>query len=146
MASSATGRTRLESSGTLGESIMRMLALVGLIAGSLFLLGVSSVSSAPQDKDKKYSIKDVMKKAMKGGLVAKESKGTATDEEAKTVLAMFKDLSAATPPKGDEESWKMKTKALVDAAQLYVDGKKSDAAAAFKGAANCMACHSSHKN
>jgi hypothetical protein len=123
---------------------MRMLAFVGFFAVGLFLLSVSTVVSAPQ-KDTKYSIKDVMKKVMKGGLIQKEIKGTASDEDAKLIVAMFKDLAAATPPKGDAESWKTKTKALLDGAQLYADGKKGDAADALKAASNCMACHSTHK-
>ena len=94
------------------------------------------------DKDKKeekaVSIKVVMKKAMAGGLCKKVASGKASDDEKKELISLFTDLAANTPPKGDADSWKAKTKALLDAA-------KADDGAALGKAADCKACHSEHK-
>jgi len=84
------------------------------------------------------AIKVVMQKAMKGGLCAKVAKGEASEDEKKELVALFTDLAANKCPKGDEEDWTKRTKALLDAA-------KAGDAAALKKAANCAACHKQHK-
>jgi hypothetical protein len=56
----------------------------------------------------------------------------------------FEDLAKANPPKGSPENWKTKTTALVDAAQAVVEGS-AGSGAALKKAANCKACHETHK-
>ena len=89
------------------------------------------------DKEK-VTIKVVMQKAMKGGLCTKVASGKADDAEKKQLVELFEALAKATPPKGEADSWKEKTKALVDAA-------KSADGAALKKAANCAGCHSVHK-
>ena len=111
----------------------------GLIIGSVavFALVLAMDGNVDAGKDK-ASIKDVMKKAMKGGLCGKVASGKANDEEKKLLISLFTDLAAAKPPKGEEDSWKEKTKALLDAA-------KADDSAALKKAANCKECHSAHK-
>ena len=81
---------------------------------------------------------------MKGGLCKKVAGGKASDEEKAQLLTMFKALGAAKPKKGDAESWKTKTTALVAGAQAAVDGKKT-AGGLLNKAANCKACHSVHK-
>jgi hypothetical protein len=47
-------------------------------------------------------------------------------------------MASLTPPKGDETSWKTKTKALLDAAT-------KDDTQALKRAADCNACHLAHR-
>ena len=69
---------------------------------------------------------------------ASQATGKASAEEKKELIALFTALSKNEPPKGDPESWKAKTKALLDAA-------KADDGAALKKAADCAACHGEHK-
>lgn len=96
-------------------------------------------------EEPKHSIKEVMAKCMKpGGLCGKVAGGSATDEEKAQLLDYFKALAAGKPKKGEAESWKAKTEALVAAAQAAVDGS-AEAGAKLKAAANCMGCHSAHK-
>jgi hypothetical protein len=57
---------------------------------------------------------------------------------------MFTALAANKPPKGEEESWKEKTTALLTAAKDVAAGKDG-AGDALGKAANCMECHKAHK-
>jgi hypothetical protein len=116
------------------------LSLLGLL---LLTAGMMARDAANADEPK-HKIKDVMKKCMAGGLCKKVASGKATEAEAKELLGMFQSLAANKPPRGDEKSWGEKTKSLVDAAQAVVDGKP-DAGAQLQKAANCKACHDSHK-
>ena len=59
-------------------------------------------------------------------------------------MAAYKVLASAKAPKGDEASWKEKTGKLLKAATALQKGAP-DAAAAYKEAVNCKACHSVHK-
>lgn len=115
-----------------------------LFAGAVAVFAVvllldGNIEGGDKDKDKeKVTIKQVMKKAMAGGLCKKVATGKASSEERKELVALFEALAKNEPPKGDEESWKKKTKALVDAAKAN-DGD------ALKKAADCAACHKEHK-
>ena len=120
---------------------MRKLC-VTLAAGLLVVGGVAGLSQARNAEE--LTIKDVMKEGFKGELAKKVGGGTATEDEKKRLLTLVKALSSAKPPRGDEKSWEDKTKALVAAAQAAVDGK-ADAAGQMKNAANCKACHDTHK-
>jgi len=124
------------------ENVMRKLLVAAVVIGGL-ALALNLASRAADDK-KPVAIKEVMQTCMKGGLNKKVQDGGASDEEKKKLLAMFQDLAKNKPPKGDEESWKKKTGALVEAAQAIVD-KKEDGVAKLKVAANCAACHGAHK-
>lgn len=120
---------------------MRKLLVASVIVG----LGWAAfgLSSNAQDA-KKTTIKEVMQVCMKGGLCKKVASGQASEEEKKKLAEMFAALHANTPPRGDEASWKEKTKALVDAANDVLAGK-AGAEAALQKAANCNACHMVHK-
>ena len=116
---------------------------------SLMLVAVLGVSlmatfAASADDAKPVGIKDVMKTCMKGGLCKKVADGAANDEEKAKLVEMFTAMSKAKPPKGDAESWKTKTAALVKAATAAKAGDEG-AGDALKKAANCMACHKEHK-
>lgn len=113
-----------------------------LAAAVASLVGLSFVLQAAEPA----SIKDVMNKAHRGkpALCAKCVQGKATADEKKTLLALYEDLAKAEPPKGDKESWKAKTDALIKAARGLVDGDKK-AVAAYKKALDCKGCHSVHK-
>lgn len=119
------------------------------VVGGVFLLagvvgfGLSALADDPKE-EVKYSLEDVMKQGMKGGLVAKVAAGQASDDEKSTLLHMFQDMAKQEPHKGDAESWKTLTAELVAAAEDAVGGKPT-AGSRLKQAANCKACHDLHK-
>ena len=92
----------------------------------------------------KYTIKEVMKEAHKGGLMKKVADGKADDAEKKKLVELYKSLSQDTPPKGDAADWKTKTTTLLDAATKASTGDAA-AAATLPKLANCAACHKEHK-
>ncbi len=116
--------------------------------GLLFLTSVAVVpfalASSENEKEPKHSIKDVMKEAMKGGLLKKVSGGEATDEEKKELLDLFISMVESKPPKGEMESWHNLAGASALAAAKMVVGRDG-AADDLKAATNCKACHSQHK-
>lgn len=114
-----------------------VLALVGISAAF-------SLTALAEEGEPKYSIKECMKACFKGPLVKKVASGEASSEEKAKLHEMMVSMAKATPKKGDAESWKTKTEALVKASKAAVDGD-ADAAAMLKKAANCKACHSVHK-
>jgi hypothetical protein len=94
-------------------------------------------------------IKQVMKiyhKAPKGvdPICKKASDGRATPTEIRNLVAAYRTMSAAKPPKGDDASWKEKCARLLSAAEALASGAP-DGAAKYKEAVNCKACHSVHK-
>ena len=92
----------------------------------------------------KYSIKEVMGKAHKGGLLNKVAAGKGDKADAEKLLDMYIALAKNKPPQGDAESWKKFTDGLVAAAKVAVSGGE-DAGKRLKKAANCGACHKVHK-
>lgn len=119
---------------------------IGFAVASLALLGclVGSVGSADEGAKKKYPTKVIMKEAMKGPLLKKVASGEASAEETEELHAMMVALSENEPKKGEMDSWKEKTTALVVASQAAIDGN-ADAGAMLKKAADCKACHTPHK-
>ena len=71
-------------------------------------------------------------------LCTKVATGKASDDEKKMLIALFTDLAANKPPKGDADEWKTRTAALLKAA-------KDDDGAALKKAADCQSCHKQFK-
>jgi len=120
---------------------MRRLMSISL---ALLVVAAVSISSTSAEDAKGPSIKKIMKKCMKGGLCKKVAKGQASDAEKKELIASFTALGNAKPPKGDADSWKAKTSALLAAAKDVVAGKDG-ASAALGKAVNCKGCHSVHK-
>ncbi len=102
------------------------------IVGAVALLGFGLLIGGNEagDAKPKYTIKQVMAKAMKGKGYQKLEK----DEQ----IDLFVALAANMPPMGDAASWKAKTDALVAAAK---DGD----IAKVNAAANCGACHGAHQ-
>ena len=121
---------------------MRKLGIL-LVAAAFGVGGLIAAANA-EDKASDDTIKQVMKKCMKGGLCKKVANGEASDDEKKELLKCFEAMAASKPPKGDDASWKEKTGALVSAAKLAVEGD-AGAAKALKAAANCKSCHNAHK-
>lgn len=108
-------------------------------------LGVTGRALRGADDEKpKYTIKEVMKKAHKDGLMKKLAEGGGTKADAEELLDLYKALGKNKPPKGEAGSWQEKTKVLVDAAQKVVDDKPG-AREELKKAANCAECHKAHK-
>ena len=114
------------------------------------LLAVGSLAwQANAAASSEDAIKEFMKechKAPKGVDPAckKAVDGKASPEEIKKLVAGYKMLAAAKPPKGEMDSWKDKTSKLYAASQKLAKGG-TEAAAAYKEAVNCKACHSAHK-
>jgi mono/diheme cytochrome c family protein len=91
-------------------------------------------------------IKTVMKTYHKpeDALCKKVSGGTATDAELTTLLKVYQDMCAATPPKGDKTAWVAKCQALIGSVKK-IQAKDATGIAAYKAAVNCKACHTDHK-
>jgi hypothetical protein len=108
------------------------------------VLSLSAMALFAEDKAAKINTKEVMKVAMKEGLCKKVADGKGTKEDAQKLVELFTALAANEPPKGDAESWKMKTEVLLAAAKACAEGKEGSGAELGK-AANCAACHKEHK-
>jgi hypothetical protein len=114
------------------------------------LIATSAIVRQIQAADgKEDPIKQVMKiyhKAPKGvdPICKKASDGRATPTEIRNLVAAYRTMSAAKPPKGDDASWKEKCARLLSAAEALASGAP-DGAAKYKEAVNCKACHSVHK-
>lgn len=109
-------------------------------------LVVTTGYAADDDDDKKpkFKTKEIMKAAFKGPLLKKVAGGDASEEETKKLYDMLVALGKNEPPRGEADSWKELTVALVKAGKAAVDGDK-EAGAMLKKGANCKACHSKHK-
>jgi hypothetical protein len=129
------------------------LSLIPLSALTLALIAVLSPVSpralaAEKTKDEE-TIEAVMKlcnKAPRGTpkLAEKVVDGTASPEETQKLIASYKTLKGTKPPKGNEADWTKR----VDALLVAVDGlekKEPGAAAKFKEANACKACHTDHR-
>ena len=128
---------------------MKRARCAGIVGAAFIIAGgvgfVVSVAADEKPKSEiKYSLEDVMKQGMKGGLVAKVASGQASQEEKATLLHMVQDMSRQEPHKGDAESWKALNAELVAAAEDAVAGKPT-AGSRLKQAANCKGCHELHK-
>ena len=122
---------------------MRIALRCGLGLLLVMFFGSVCVFHAAQDKPK-YTIKEVMGDAMKGGLCKKVGGGKASKDDKEKLVELFVALNKNTPPKGEAASWKEKTEALLTAAKELAAGTKGGEAKLQK-AANCNACHGAHK-
>jgi hypothetical protein len=100
-------------------------------------------------EDDNNPIKDAMKyahKAPKGEKKLNEKivEGTATDDEIKKTLDLYKAIGDTKPPKGDAADFKVRMAKLIGATEELV-AKKPEGVAHYKEAVNCKACHSEHK-
>ena len=122
---------------------MRKLFVVSIVV--LFgWLAVSLAVGTAQENKPKYTTKEVMQKAHKGGLMKKVSEGKASAEEKKQLLEFYEALAANKPPKGDEAEWKAKTSAIIAAARAAAEGE-AGAAEKLSATVKCMECHSAHR-
>ena len=116
------------------------------IAGAVATLGLALVMVASNDAGEKakFTISEVMAKAMKGGLCKKCATGKASDAEKAELVELFTALAANPCPKGDAKSWKAKTSTLVAAAKAVAKGDEG-ADKKLQKAADCGGCHKAHK-
>ncbi|MSU35224.1 MAG: hypothetical protein EXS36_08935 [Pedosphaera sp.] len=126
------------------QHIARFTGFVAALIASGSLVWQVNAADANED-----AIKEFMKayhKAPKGTdpTCKKASNGEASKDELKKLVAGYKIMCSAKPPKGDAASWKEKTTKLLAAAQGLEKGG-ADALAKYKEAVNCKACHSVHK-
>ena len=130
------------------RKLMLAVAALGISLGTAWTFSASAQKDDDKDDKKKpkYSIKEVMKKAhaAKDALKKKVDSDTATKEDLKALLVMYKALEMNKPPMGEDAEWKKRTKLLVAAANAAVEEKK-DAKDLLKKAANCAECHKAHK-
>jgi hypothetical protein len=71
--------------------------------------------------------------------------GSAPEADVKKTLDLYKAMIDTKPPKGDQAAYKAKVEKLVAATEEVIE-KKPEAAAHYKEAVNCKACHSEHKS
>ena len=116
---------------------MNRLINTSLLA-ALALSGVSAFGSEV--------IEESMKKFHKGETAPCKAVagGTASASELDAILKSYQAIAKESPPKGTAASWKEKCDALIKAVTALKGGDKS-AAAAYKKAVNCKACHDVHK-
>ncbi len=116
--------------------------LIVSLAAATLTLGLFSVVNG-QAKPK-YTIKQIMKDGLKGGLAKKVVGGEATDKEKIQLLDYAIALYETKPKKGDPASWTKLTGNLVTAAAKVAIDPKAGTEALGK-AVNCKACHNKHK-
>ncbi len=122
------------------------LSIVTTVASAIaasFL--VTNLHAADGDNATKKFMKD-FHKAPKGvdPVCKKAIDGKASKDELAKLVAGYKAMTTAKPPKGDEASWKEKTGKVLEAA-IALEKGAADGAAKYKEAVNCKACHSAHK-
>lgn len=116
-------------------------------AAILSAFAVAQDEAKTEEKKKpKHTIKEVMKKGLKGkeALNAKVLSGKATEKEKLALLDMFVSLVEAKPPKGDLASWQRFTGTAALAAAKVAVGREG-ATKELKAATNCAKCHKAHK-
>ena len=128
---------------------MKKHITIGIAASiaTLFVGGalISGLNAAEESNPTKQFMK-AFHKAPKGvdPVCKKAGAGMASADELTKLVAGYKAMCSAKPPKGDDASWKDKTGKLLAAAQALQSGAP-DGAAKYKEAVNCKACHSAHK-
>ena len=107
------------------------------------VFGIAFSADEPPKKPK-HTIKDVMQKVHKEGLLKKVLDGQGRSEEKLALLDHYISLVENKPPKGDMDSWhELAGKATLASAKVVV-GRKG-APAELKNATNCVACHKVHR-
>jgi len=90
------------------------------------------------------SIKQVMRKAHKQGLLKDVLNGNASDADRRELLSLYRDLADNTPPKGEARNWRDRTSAIINAARAVAEGDPRGPRA-LQSAVNCASCHREHK-
>lgn len=121
------------------------MVLVPVVA-TFAVCATLSINAAEGKKNAIEEVMDTYHKAPKGvdPVCKKAADGKATPDELKKLVAAYKKMAGAKPPKGDDASWKDKTSKLLAAATSLEKGE-AGAAAKYKEAVNCKSCHMAHK-
>jgi cytochrome c553 len=101
-------------------------------------------TSVSSEDDEELTIKKIMKRAHKSGLLKSVATGRATDAEIAQLHHYYQAMPKLSPPNGEEKSWKKKTEALIEASRAAID-KDPNAGQMLKSATDCAACHDVHK-
>lgn len=119
--------------------------LMALMAVTL-LASAAWVQAAKGDKNVIETAMKKYHKAPKGTdpVCKKAQDGKATKEELHGLVECYKAMANAKPSKGDLASWKEKCAKLITTSEALEQGKPG-AAAEYKAAVNCKACHSAHR-
>lgn len=123
------------------NTTLRTLSVLTAAATFAFTTGFAAAEENAIEKAMKYA-----HKAPKGQKKIGEKivEGTATDSEIQKTLELYKAMADCKPPKGDADAFKAKVAKLI-AATEDVAAHKPNAAAGYKEAVNCKACHGDHK-
>ena len=123
--------------------VIRAPLTIATCLSCALVFGIAFSADEPPNKPK-HTIKDVMQKVHKGGLLKRVLDGQASPEEKLALLDHHISLIENKPPKGDMESWhELAGKATLASAKVVV-GRKG-APAELKNATNCVACHKVHR-
>ena len=121
----------------------RSIWFVVAVLSAALTFGVFAHAQDAKPKPK-HTIKDVMKKALKGPLNKKVAGGKASAEEKLELLDMYISMVENEAPKGDAASWQMFAgRAALAAAKVAVG--REGAEKELKAATNCAKCHKAHK-
>lgn len=93
-----------------------------------------------------FDIAGFMKAFHRGddSLASRARMGEAEDEELDFLLRNYRELAAAPPPKGEVDSWRTRTAALVGATEALI-AHAPDALHRYTAALDCRACHDAHR-
>jgi len=116
----------------------------GMAMGCVVLMGAASIVLG-EDKPK-FTIKEVMQEAHKGGLLKKVASGKASKEEKEKLVEYYTALSQGKPPKGEDKEWKEATKAMVEAAKGAAKDDQEATAKLKKMQGECKTCHTKFKS
>jgi hypothetical protein len=145
----ASPNNRNGSDNSINTNMTKPLKLTLITCLATAIAGGAIVRQIRAADGKDDPIKQVMKiyhKAPKGvdPICKKASDGKASPTELKNLVAAYRSMAKAKPPKGDDASWNEKCARLLSAAEALVTGAPGGAAK-YKEAVNCKACHSVHK-
>jgi hypothetical protein len=125
----------------LEKVLMKKFVLFAMLAGiGALLTGEMVIANPKAAPEPQNSIKDVMKKAHKDGLLKKVLAGEGDDADKKMLLDLYIDLVENKPEKGERADWIMAAGPVVVAAGKVVVGRDG-AIEELKTATNCKACH-----
>ena len=129
---------------SMNRKISRGLKCMCAAGGLAMVIGMAIVHG--EDAKPKVTIKEIMKNDNKGddSIVKQIIAGKGTPEQVSRLQADYKLLPDLEPPRGDKESWKAKSAALMQATDaLKLDDQAS--IAKFKDAVSCRQCHQVHR-
>ena len=111
--------------------------VAGFVAALAFVLVLTENHAGEKAK---YTTKEVMAEAHKGGLMKKVATLKADDDEKKKLVELYTALSQNDPPKDEsKKEWKKQTGDMLKAAKLAAEGDEKAAKSLLKLTA-CQAC------